>query len=75
MLPQQQHGYSFSNLPKTEYRNSFINMQTLNHQIKRRKERIRVTDMGNKAIPMIKSYDPEASVGDTFVRDLVDLGK
>ena len=50
-------------------------MQTLNHQIKRRKERIRVTDMGNKAIPMIKSYDPEASVGDTFVRDLVDLGK
>ena len=50
-------------------------MQTLNHQIKRRKERIRVTDMGNKAIPMIKSYDHGASVGDTFVRDLVDLGK
>lgn len=50
-------------------------MQTLNHQIKRRKERIRVTDMSNNAIPMIKSYDPETSVGDTFVRDLIDVGK
>ena len=31
--------------------------------------------MGNKAIPLIISYDPDQSVDDSFVKNLVNVGK